>query len=372
MENIPDELLIKCLQGKADEKEYESAYLWINSDSANFAYYEDLRNSWISAGIAGNNKSDLNKAWQRVSRRTGVRWFGIYHMVSGWSRFAAVFLLALILGAACYHFIFPRERIFPESEYTVHAPLGAKTSLVLPDSTHVWLNAGSILKYSTHYNFSNRSVYLSGEAYFNVKHSGQLPFIVHTDELVISALGTEFNVKAYPEEKHVETILVSGLIRVERASPADDADKILLKPNQRAYIARGKSTIIVFEVPGDADTDSLAGTREMVDSRPEKIAVERVLNTQVYTSWKDNRMMFDRERMDDLAVKLERVYDVKITFNDEELKDYHISGSLEHETLEQFLYAVRLTIPLDFNIKQNNVVLSLNRQLQERYQKITR
>jgi transmembrane sensor len=369
-----DDLLLKCLQGKADEQEYKDAYQWINGDKSNYTYYEKIRDAWIAAGIVtGKSEHNCNKAWARVGRRTGIKWFNTPGINAGLRQIAAVFLIALALGAFSVHYFYSQKEIFTEREYLVQAPLGAKTYLVLPDNTKVWLNAGSTLKYSTHYDITQRSVHLSGEAYFDVKPGSELPFRVHTHDLVINALGTEFNVKAYPEEQNVETTLVSGLLSLERKVPGGDVEKILLRPNHRAYSSHGETKIGSPEVTdADENTKEASEKLKMLPIRPlEKIAVERVANVEVYTSWKDKRLIFDREKMADLAVKLERIYDVRITFKDDELKDYYLSGSLAQETLEQLLYAIRLTIPLDFSIEKNNVVLTMNQQLKDRYNKLT-
>ncbi|MFP4366775.1 MAG: FecR family protein [Bacteroidales bacterium] len=375
-----DDLLLKCLQGKADEQEYETAYKWITSDKSNYAYYERIRDAWIAAGIVtNNNEHNCNKAWRKIARRTGVRWFNTSGITSGFRNIAAVFLIALTLGAFSVHYYYSQKEIFTERDIMVKAPLGAKTYLKLPDSTKVWLNAGSTLKYSTHYDITGRSVQLTGEAYFDVVSNIDLPFRVHAHDLVINALGTEFNVKAYPEEKHVETTLVSGVVSLEKNVPGEDVERVILRPNQRAYSSHRETKIGVPDLPDlsdltDAD-ENINETDEKISVMPvrplEKIAVEKVVNTEVYTSWKDKRLLFDREKMADLAVKLERIYDVEITFKDDELKDYYLSGSLEQETLEQLLYAIRLTIPLDFSIEKNNVVLTMNHHLKEKYNNLS-
>lgn len=300
-----------------------------------------------------------------------------------WSRIAAVFVIAFICGTLTYHLLWDFSPFSPAtgvSEYIVEAPLGSKSLIILSDSTRVWLNAGSSLRYTTSYDVKERDVYLRGEGYFDVAANQKLPFRVHASDLLIHSLGTEFNVKAYPEEETVETTLVSGIVRLERKTPEGETEKVLLRPNQRASFAQKTKTIKVDYVSDDTVAGELEGPDikpvikaapiKAAPDAPEKIAIEPVFNTSIYTSWKDKRFVFERESMSDLAVKLERIYDVKIIFKDEELKDYNLTGSLEQETLEQLLNAVRLTIPLDFSIEKNNVVLTMNQELKERYNKI--
>ena len=366
-----DELLLRCLQGKVDEQEYETAFNWVNSEKSRYDYYLRLRDAWIASGIVTRrDERDCNKAWQRISRRTGISLFRQPVINSGWRNIAAVFILSVAMGAIGYHFFYSYKLHSAEREYLVEAPLGSKTFIILPDNTEVWMNAGSILRYSTHYGFTGRSVYLSGEAYFKVEASAELPFRVHLPDLVVNAIGTEFNIKAYPEENVIETTLVSGLVSLVRTVTGGEQEKILLRPNQRASLVIGRPGIDVADSVNEDLVADIDSALEMPSRDQADIDVESVSNIDLYTSWKDKRMVFDREWMYDLAVKLERIYDVKITIMDEELKNYRITGSLEQETLEQLLYAIRLTIPLDFKIDKNNVVLTLNKSLKKKYNNI--
>jgi transmembrane sensor len=368
-----DEILLKCLQGKANDHEYEAAYIWINSEPANQEYYRQIQDAWIAAEIiTSKNQYDCQMAWKRIAHRTGIKLFDFPKINSTWSKIAAFFIISFALGAFSYHYFIVPKELFKERDFIVQSPLGSKSYMVLPDSSKVWLNAGSTLSYSTHYDVSQRSVHLIGEAYFDVKTNDRLPFRVYAADLVINAFGTEFNVKAYPEERYVETTLVSGLVTLERTDENFEMEKIILKPNQRASMVRGEARIDISKVAkGTQEGKGIKVTTELSkqnpDKIPEKIVVRNVFRTEVFTSWKDKRLIFDSEKMADLAVKLERIYDVKISFEDEELKNYRLTGTLEQETIEELLYAIRLAIPMDFQIKNRNVVFTLNKELQKKY-----
>ena len=368
-----EELLFSCLQGRADDKDYEIAFNWINADKSNYEYYESLRDAWIAAGIVKQKSEyDCRKAWARIAGRRGISFINLPKITESWSRIAALVIIAFLCGAVTYHLLFeslPFSRRIVESEFVVEAPLGAKSRIVLSDSTKVWLNAGSTLRYSTGYDINERDVHLTGEGYFEVAFNEKLPFRVHPADLVIRALGTEFNVKAYPGEGKVETTLVSGMVSLERKSDEGHLERVLLRPNQRASFITGEKRIDVVRVAPDERVEENEPEPERI-RLVEEIAIESVINLEIYTSWKDKRFIFESERMSDLAVKLERNYDVIIFFEDEELMDYRLTGSLQEETLEQLLNAIRLTIPLDFNIKQNNVILTMNQELKKRYSRI--
>ena len=99
----------------------------------------------------------------------------------------------------------------------------------------------------------------------------------------------------------------------------------------------------------------------------QKITVQRKVDVNKYISWKEKRWIFEGESIANLAVKLERRYDVKFVIIDDELNKYKISGILEDETIDQILSAIRLTVPMDFKIVNDTVQLSLNRNLKKKY-----
>ena len=103
----------------------------------------------------------------------------------------------------------------------------------MPDSSQIWLNAGTTIIYSQDYGQQTRTLNLNGEAYFKVAKDSLHPFIVNTQGIIVQALGTRFNVKAYPEEKTISTTLEEGKIDVRILSMADKNERVLLKPKDK-------------------------------------------------------------------------------------------------------------------------------------------
>lgn len=119
---------------------------------------------------------------------------------------------------------------------TAETGRGGCRQLVLRDGTKVWLNAESSLSYPKHFAKNERRVYLSGEAYFEVKHNGKRPFVVETASLVATDLGTAFDVKAY-QERPTQLILVSGKVAVQRRG--EDSAPVVMKPDEMATLEGG-------------------------------------------------------------------------------------------------------------------------------------
>jgi ferric-dicitrate binding protein FerR (iron transport regulator) len=221
-------------------------------------------------------------------------------------------------------------------------PLGAKSQLVLTDGTKVWLNAGSRLRYSSEYATRNREVELEGEGYFEVATNKAMPFEVKTSLLNVKATGTNFNVKAYPNDSVVEAILVEGRIEVSRMYESKaGTPAITLQPNQRLTLLKSTNEMLLEVQP----KDTYGQPADVVI--PDKVrAVAAKTNYMTTTSWKDKSWRIEDEDLGSLAVKLGRRYNVTISFADEQLKSYRFTGTLEDEPVEAVLKAMTQTAPV--------------------------
>lgn len=206
------------------------------------------------------------------------------------------------------------------------ANYGEKKNFQLPDGSIVMLNAGSKINIKESYGVYNRDVYLEGEAFFDVKHNAELPFIVHTHAMDIMALGTAFNVKAYPGEKLTETLLVRGLVEVTLNE--DKGRKVLLHPNQKVQYETSFSSLSIRK-----SGNGTANSKLNINDSP----VQNISKTDegdiVETAWKENKLIFEDETFAEIAISLERWYGVKITFADELIPKYRFTGIFEKEKL---------------------------------------
>src|SRR5437773_11061947 len=144
----------------------------------------------------------------------------------------AAVLTGIILSS--YFFIFQRKNTQSKAVAIneIEAKKGARSYMLLPDGTKVWLNSDSKLEYKDNFNDSIREVTLSGEAYFDVVKDAAHPFIVHTSDIDIRVLGTAFNVKSYPKESSIETTLIHGLIEVTNKK-LPGSPKVILNPHEK-------------------------------------------------------------------------------------------------------------------------------------------
>ncbi|MGQ8338707.1 FecR family protein [Sunxiuqinia sp. A32] len=254
------------------------------------------------------------------------------------ARVAAVIIASFVLGGAAVKFL--ESKPIPERiEYCeIVSPMGAQSQVILPDSSVVWLNADSRLRYSTNFNKAERNIELEGEGYFRIAKNKELPFIVDADGFLVEAVGTEFNVKAYKDEKTIETVLVEGKVRLDHKTESI-APNVYLNPRYRATFYKDAS---------DA---------KLNNNQP-RLVISPNVDPRPLISWKDGRFIFVSELLDDLALKLERKYNCKFMFESEDIKNYRFSGTLEDETLTQVMDVISSTAPISYKMNGKNVIIN--------------
>jgi transmembrane sensor len=239
----------------------------------------------------------------------------------------------------------------PHSEVSTRN--GSRTKIQLPDGSAVWLNSDSKLTYDNeHFGGSIREVSLIGEAYFDVVKNPAKPFIIHTAKMDIKVLGTAFNVKCYPGEKNTETSLIRGSIEV---TLKDRQEKIFLKPNEKLIISNDE--VKPAEKAAKA-VQKLSNIKQEPIIELNHLTLYPKDNSIVETAWVENRLVFNDEALEDIAVKMERWYGVTIEINNEKLKKVQIAGSFEKETVYEALNALQLTTPFTYKIEKDIIVIS--------------
>ncbi len=238
------------------------------------------------------------------------------------------------------------------------APKGSRAQVTLEDGTKIWLNADSKLKYPSRFAAYERKVFLTGEGYFDVAKENDRPFVLMTTDVRINVLGTAFNVKSYPDDSFIETTLESGSLAITPLKSVKNAisqQQIVLEPKQKVVLYKDDGVVQEKIQPSQSKTTETMEEAPLmkVNSIKEAVLVENV-DTDVYISWKDEKLVFRSEQLDEIVKKLERWYDVNITL-DEELKERVYSGTFQDETIEQALDAICITSNLKYNIEKNNV-----------------
>jgi len=233
----------------------------------------------------------------------------------------------------------------------ISTPKGSRTQVTLPDGTSVWLNAGSTIRYPMDFFKGDRKVLLTGEAFFDVRKYPDKKFIVNTSDIAIQVWGTKFNVKAYPDEDIIRTTLVEGSISILHLNGNSKEKETYLTPNQTAIYYKDKES-----------TEYIAPAANVPSSKPapQTVQIENKVKTVLYTSWKDPKWIIEGQSLGDLANELERRYNVTIRFDNESVKKYRFNGILANETFEQVLEIIKVSAPINYKIKSNQVLIKEN------------
>lgn len=210
----------------ADEKNNELMRLWDETESASTASMEQsLERMRLLTGIADRRR--LHSLRTRLAI---------------WRAAAAVAVIAITAAALLINA--PQPTVVQPDLLQSYIPKAEMQTLTLPDGTVVMLNANSTLLYPESFIGAQRCVYLTGEASFKVKSDPKHPFIVKSADMQITALGTEFNVTAYPEEDEITATLISGKVKVEYDNLSGSE---ILSPNSQLVYSRSAHTAVTRE-----------------------------------------------------------------------------------------------------------------------------
>lgn len=208
-------------------------------------------------------------------------------------------------------------------------PKGGEYTLTLSDGTKVWLNSQSKLKYPVAFNNINREVYLEGEAYFEVTKDPHHPFHVNAkDRITIEVLGTSFNVRSYPDENKVETVLEEGSVRMSKGK-----EKVMLFPGYKAVY------------------------------QPEKGFEMASVNTELYTAWRYGQYIFVDESVENILKQLSRWYNIEVFYSDEKARSVIFSGDVrKYNDITTLLEAMEIAGGIHFKINGNTLIVSYKEQ----------
>jgi ferric-dicitrate binding protein FerR (iron transport regulator) len=260
-------------------------------------------------------------------------------------RFAAV---AAVLAAVLFGIRYATD-IKKDSLKLFVAACGERKFFQLPDGTVVTLNGGSKLQTADDFGISNRNIYLEGEAFFDVKHNEKLPFIVHTAAMDVKALGTAFNVKAYPGDRITETSLLRGLVEVTLNE--SNNRKMLLHPNEK--------------VQWEKSNNGLHNTNTALSNKDPKPKEADSLLKKLYTTeegnireiaWKESKLIFENDSFEDIAPLLERWYGVKISIQDEAIRKYRFTGFFEKEELNTVLNLLKESRSFNYDVEPGKIL----------------
>ena len=213
---------------------------------------------------------------------------------------------------------------------TIDVPYGKRFKLNLSDGTLVYLNSGSSFTYPVSFiDGIDREVFLSGEAFFDVSSDSLNTFKVVSTGSYVEVYGTKFNFKDYKEDNFSEVILTEGSLGVKNT--ISNSETIVLRPGDKAKVNYAGEGVEIKEV-----------------------------NTMLYTSWIDGRIIFRDENINNMITKLERIYDVVIINNNDKLNNEYINATIltETESIENVLDYLEEIYNLKYKIINNKIIIN--------------
>ena len=352
-------LMSKHLSESLNPEEIKVLKLWIEESPDHKEYFNEIRNTWILAGKQHHNIKEKNllEMVDRVSRSNHK----LHRNFWTWQRIAASWVI-LFIGAGMLGWFMRDEQaaVAKPAELTsttVQVKMGSQSTVDLPDGTQVWLNGGSRIPYNSEYGEQNREVQLTGEGYFEVVTNPEKPFVVKTGGLSIKAYGTTFNVKAYPEDGTITTTLVKGKVAIEGKDENDKMFSLEMKPNEN----------VTYKIDRNIKKEQLPIKSRDVspsDNRiPDPVAIENNIKPELYTSWKEDLWVIEKQKLGNLSKDFERRYNVCFVFSSNKVMDYHFSGTIQRETIEQVMKILRRTIPLKYSFDKNLITIDEDKAL---------
>lgn len=364
--------LYNYLQGNSTELEIESIYDWIDSSENNKEEFIALKKAWA----LDNPQSYDNADWELVKNKIHIK----PKQTVQFYKYAAAILILLSIGGMWFsqktiyttefepnsivllledggtHEILETESsivknlvgmavavqsknelIYNKNQsinkvalHTIKVPYGKTFKLTLSDGSKVYLNSGSTLTYPQIFTKGfNRLVKLTGEAYFEIEKDEAHPFIVETTDLKIEVLGTKFNLSSYETDNIIETALVEGSVKVLNKS--DLNEQVTLKPDQVSNWNKTNKSLTVNEI-----------------------------NSFNYIAWTYGELLFRNMKFDDIAVKLERTYNIKFQIDYTLLKSQKFTGTFKIEslTIAELLDLIKLDTDFNYIIHNNTIVIN--------------
>jgi len=331
------ETIIKFLNNHSTEAELEEVVRWAKEEAFSKESMEWGLRDWnlYQASEEGEDDEKFSLLFDKIQLQINAKGNELQQkgnrrallpLLVSWSTRAAAILLIPVLILLFYTLSekravsirYANQRI---DSLEIIAPIGSRSVLQLPDGSTVHLNYGSKIKYPQFFSGNTREILLEGEGYFDVVTDPDKPFIVKAGGLSVKALGTAFNVLAYPDRKIIETTLVSG--------------KVVLEQNSTERMAKPIGVLLPgMHVAFNSETGSISKTQG---------------NVEKYIGWKDGKLIFEDATIAQVADRLNRMFNVDIEIaDDNDVKDFIYTVTFVNEPLFQILDLMTIATPIKY------------------------
>lgn len=320
-----DDLIGKVLAGEGSAQEAEEVLNWVSQSEENKLYYESLKTIFDKAASAEIQiQFDTDAAWNKVRKKNAEEPNNVVPLYKNRSffnqplRIAAGIIILLGVAYAAYQWTTPAIQ-------TLALVSGQATKTdTLPDGSTAFLNKRSELTYEFNPRKKTRKVVLKGEAYFSVKHEAEKPFIIEAEDILVRDIGTEFNLKAYPDKDTIEIIVMHG--EVQFYTKNDEG--LNLQAGEKAIYTKSSKKFYRIEKP---DTNALA------------------YKTKVFS--------FNNTDLKSVVNLLNEVYNSKIKLANEKLFNCRLTANFKEDNASIIAEVIAETMGLTITRKDDQIIL---------------
>lgn len=333
--------LLKYFNGELNPEQKQAVLDWVNSSRVNEQYFIKLMNLWATQTVSNDKASEdeYNQMLKLVQQKEDLSGNNIFKKLF----WAAAAVIVLLIASNIFLLSIKKEItgiqkeissvLLPPKNFESYKELytnkGVKASLLLPDSSIVFLNSDTKIIYPDRFDSLTRNVKIEGEAYFKVVKDTLRPMIVTTGKgFAVRVWGTEFNLRANENDTEAQATLYNGKIDIIR----EKNGKVLITPVQpNETITVGKDNICT----------------KVILNEPEKLM-----------AWRDGKLIFDNTPLSEAAKMLERWYGVEVVVADKSILDFRFTSTFEQESIVQVMELLKIIAYIDYTIEGKRITLT--------------
>ena len=320
------EYVFASLNDTANEQETHLTNEWLRHGENELLYSKLDQLNRLSSDLHKFQKFSLAEGQRELKRKLQKSQRKV--VLLKLQRIAAVVMLPLLLASTWFYFQNTKLRNEIASNFTmqeIKTQPGLRSHLFLADGTEVWLNTGSTLNFPSVFTEDTRTVELEGEAYFRVAKNKEKPFIVKSENISVTALGTEFNVCAFNGDELISTSLVEGKVLIKNHSNKNQ--EVVLAPDEQLIYEKESAHFIKKQV-----------------------------NAEEVSAWKDGKLIFNDTPLAEVAGKLNHWFNANISIEDPAIRKYEYTATFTNENLSQVVELLSLSAPIRILVNEAPVV----------------
>lgn len=315
------DITARYLQGKANATEQNQLKQWREAQAEHETQFKAQEKLWKLTEYTLTDEVDAERAWNLTRLK-------IEATVQDDGSTRKIFYSSLKIAASIaivFSIIWLFKSYLPGDEMVLVKSGNKMIKIVLPDSSHVWLNKESQLTYKKDFSEAERKVNLEGEGFFEVKRNPKRPFIITTGISQTEVLGTSFNLRNYPADTNISLTVATGRVLFKAEGGLNEA---VITPEHGATISKSNNTLSEYSI---SDKNAWA--------------------------WKSGKLKFENKPLQEVLLDLERFYQIKFRLQNNSLGKCRFSGNFENATLEEVLQVLEITMNLNYKRAASHTIL---------------